>query len=121
MGTVLLRAGIYPKAEEQFRAVLKDSKDDDDAAIGLAAALRGQRATRTIPPSSPRRRGYWKACSARDPHNVEAEFNLAVLLADFLKKPAEAKPLFQRFLSDAPSDHPSRAEADRQVKALGAK
>jgi hypothetical protein len=52
---------------------------------------------------------------------VGAAFNLAVLLADFMKKPAEAKPLFQRFLADAPADHPGRAEADRQVKAIGVK
>jgi tetratricopeptide (TPR) repeat protein len=120
MGTVLLRAGIYQKAAEQFRAVLKDSKDDDDAAIGLAAALRGE-GDKDHPGKFSEAQKVLEGVLSRDPHNVDAEFNLAVLFADFLKKPAEAKPLFQRFLSDAPSDHPSRAEADRQVKALGAK
>jgi len=120
MGTVLLRAGVYPKAEEQFRAVLKDSREDADAQVGLAAALRGQ-ADKDRPAKFQEARKILEALLARDPHNVEAEFNLAVLLSDFLKKPAEAKPLFQRFLVDAPSDHPSRAEADRQIKAMGSK
>jgi tetratricopeptide (TPR) repeat protein len=120
MGTVLLRAGVYSKAEEQFRAVLKDSKDDADAQVGLATALRGQ-ADKDRPAKYHEAQRILESVLSRDPHNVDAEFNLAVLLSDFLKKPAEAKPLFQRFLVDAPSDHPSRAEADRQVKAIGAK
>jgi tetratricopeptide (TPR) repeat protein len=120
MGTVLLRAGVYSKAEEQFRAVLKDSRDDADAQIGLAAALRGQ-ADKDRPAKFHEAQKILENLLARDPHNVEAEFNLAVLLSDFLKKPVEAKPLFQRFLIDAPSDHPARAEADRQIKAMGTK
>jgi hypothetical protein len=53
----------------------------------------------------------------RDPHNTAALFNLGVLYADFLKKPGDAAPFFQRFLSDAPSDHPMRAEAERYMSA----
>jgi tetratricopeptide (TPR) repeat protein len=120
VGTVLLRAGVYHKAEEQFRAVLKDAKEDPDASIGLAAALRGQ--------GDKDKTAKWNEAQkilegvlARDPHNVAAEFNLAILFADFMKKPAEAKPLFQRFLADAPADHPARAEAERQTKAIGTK
>ncbi|HKQ68431.1 MAG TPA: tetratricopeptide repeat protein [Polyangiaceae bacterium] len=120
MGTVLLRAGIYPKAEEQFRTVLKDAKEDDDAAIGLAAALRGQ-GDKDHAAKWNEAQKILEGVLVKDPHNVEAEFNLAVLFADFMKKPAEARPLFQRFMSDAPSDHPARAEALRQIKLLGAK
>src|SRR5262245_30314677 len=104
MGTVLLRAGVYSKAEEQFRAVLKDSREDADAQIGLAAALRGQ-ADKEHSAKLHEAQKILESLLARDPHNVEAEYNLAVLFSDFLKKPAEAKPLFQRFLVDAPSDH----------------
>jgi hypothetical protein len=35
-----------------------------------------------------------------------------------LKKPAEAKPYFQRFLTDAPSDHPSRPDAERYMSTM---
>jgi tetratricopeptide (TPR) repeat protein len=117
MGTVLLRAGVYPKAEDQFRAVLAVSKEDADATIGLAAALRGQ-ADKDRPAKFREAQKLLEAVLARDPHNVGAEFDLAVLLADFLKKPAEATPLFRRFLADSPPDHPARAEADRQLKAV---
>jgi tetratricopeptide (TPR) repeat protein len=120
MGTVLLRAGVYGKAEEQFRAVLKASNDDADASIGLAAALRGQ-GDKDHPAKWNEAQKLLEGVLARDPHNVGAEFNLAILLADFMKKPAEAKPLFQRFLADAPSDHPARPEAERQAKAMGTK
>ena len=79
MGSVLLRAGAYAKAEDQYRAILQVSADDIDAQVGLAAAIRAQ--------------------------------------ADFLKKPGDALPLFKRFLSDAPSDHPARADAEKYVSA----
>jgi tetratricopeptide (TPR) repeat protein len=120
VGTVLLRAGVYGKAEEQFRAVLKVASDDVDAAIGLAAALRGQ-GDKDHTAKWNEAQKVLEGVLARDPHNVGAEFNLAILFSDFMKKPLEAKPLFQRFLADAPADHPARAEADRQAKAIGAK
>jgi len=118
MGTVLLRAGVYPKAEEQFRQVLAVSKDDAAASIGLAAALRGQ-ADKDRPGKIRESQKVLEGVLGRDPHNIDAEFNLGILLADFMKKPADAKPLFQRFLADAPSDHAARPEAERQLKALG--
>jgi tetratricopeptide (TPR) repeat protein len=120
MATVLLRAGIYSKAEDQFRTVLRESKDDADAEVGLAVALRGQ-GEKDRGAKFREAQKILEAVLARDPHNVDAEFNLAVLFSDFLKKPAEAKPLFQRFLVDAPADHPARVEADRQIKVIGAK
>jgi len=43
-----------------------------------------------------------------------------VLYADFLKKPADAAPLFKRFLVDAPTDDPLRASAERYVSAASA-
>jgi tetratricopeptide (TPR) repeat protein len=118
MGTVLLHAGVYPKAEEQFRQVLAVSKEDAAASIGLAAALRGQ-ADKDRPAKFRESQKVLEGVLDRDPHNIDAEFDLGVLLADFLKKPAEAKPLFQRFLADAPAGHVARAEAERQLKALG--
>jgi cytochrome c-type biogenesis protein CcmH/NrfG len=49
----------------------------------------------------------------REPNNLAATFNLAVLCADYLKQPAEAEALYKRFLSEAPDQHPGRAEAER--------
>jgi tetratricopeptide (TPR) repeat protein len=114
MGAVLLRAGAYAKAEEQYRAVLQVAPEDPSAEIGLAAALRGE----SDPKNSAKldeARGILEKVVDRDPHDVAALFNLGVLLADFLKRPADARPYFQRFLDDAPSGHPARADAQRYV------
>jgi tetratricopeptide (TPR) repeat protein len=114
MGGVLLHAGAYAKAEEQYRATLQVSPDDNEAQIGLAAALRGQ-ADSKAPARLEEARQILSKVLERDPHNIAALFNLGVLYADFLKKPAEATPLFQRFLSDAPGDNASRAEAEKFI------
>jgi cytochrome c-type biogenesis protein CcmH/NrfG len=53
----------------------------------------------------------------RDPHNIAALFNLGVLFADFYKRPADGAPYFKRFLSDAPSDHPMRPDAEKYLSA----
>ncbi len=119
MGAVLLHAGAYTRAEEQYRQILALSPDDVDAQVGLAAALRG-----TGDAQHSQRFGEARVILERvlalNPHDTRALFNLAVLEADFLKRPAEAAAHFKRFLADTPSDHPLRAEAERYVSAAGA-
>jgi Flp pilus assembly protein TadD len=119
MGAVLLRAGAYGKAGEQYRAILQVAPDDPSAQVGLAAALRGE-ADAQHPKKLDEARALLEKVLDRDPHNVAALFNLGVLQADFLKHPAEAKPYFQRFLDDAPSAHPSRADAERHIAQVNA-
>jgi tetratricopeptide (TPR) repeat protein len=119
MGVVLLKAGAYARAEEQYREILKVSPDDVEAQVGLAAALRGE-ADAQHPQKLDEARGLLEKALAANPHDTSAEFNLGVLYADFLKRPADAGPLFKRFLSDAPSDHPLRAEAEKYVSASAA-
>lgn len=117
MGAVLVRAGAYGRAAEQYRSALTASPDEAAAQIGLAAALRGEsegKPGKTIDEA----RSLYERVLERDPHNAAANFNLAVLLADTSKKPLEAKPYFERFLDDAPKDHPARAEAERQLAAV---
>jgi tetratricopeptide (TPR) repeat protein len=116
IGSVLLRAGAFPKAEEQFRAILQVSPDDNDAALGMAAALKGEGGAVKVEEA----RQLLQKILERNAHNVGALFNLGVLYNDMLKKPAEAKPYFQRFLADAPADHPSRPDAERYMTALEA-
>lgn len=117
VGTVLLQAGIYDRAAEQFRAVLEIEPDDTAAALGLAAARRGQ-GKREEPAPYLEAEKLLKSVIAREPQNLEATFNLAVLYADFLKRPAEALPLYQRFLEQAPRGHAARPEAERAVAAI---
>ncbi len=110
MGVVLLKAGAYPKAEEQYRQILAVNADDVEAQVGLAAALRGE-ADAQHPQKLEEARALLDKVLAADPHNTSAEFNLGVLLADFLKRPGDAAPLLQavrvrrpqRFTRSAPT------------------
>ena len=119
MGVVLLKAGAYAKAEEQYREILKVSADDVEAQVGLAAALRGE-ADAQHPQKIEEARALLEKVLSANPHDTAALFNLGVLYADFLKRPGDAAPLFKRFLSDAPGDHPLRPEAERYVSAAAA-
>ena len=119
MGVVLLHAGAYAKAEEQYREILKVSPDDTQAQVGLAAALRGG-SDAAHPQRLEEARALLEKVLAADPHETSALFNLGVLYADFLKRPADAGPFFKRFLADAPSDHPLRADAEKYMSAAQA-
>ena len=111
-GTVLLQAGVYDRAAQEFRAVLAVEPESTDAMLGLAAARRGQG-------KRDDQSGYLEAekllegILEREPKNVDATFNLAILYSDYLKRPSDATPLLQRFLDDAPKNHPGRPEAER--------
>jgi tetratricopeptide (TPR) repeat protein len=116
MGGVLLHAGAYVKAGEQFRAILQVSPEDNDAALGLAAALRGEGGPTKVEEA----RQILERILDRNPHSVGALFNLGVLYTDVLKRPADARPLFKRFLAEAPADHPSRPDAEHYMAAIDA-
>jgi tetratricopeptide (TPR) repeat protein len=117
VGTVLLEAGVFDKAGEHFRAVLDAEPENSAAALGLATARRGQGKRDEQGPFLEAEK-LIKGVLEREPKNLDATYNLAVLYADFLKRPAEALPLYQRFLDQAPKSHPARPEADRAVAAL---
>jgi Flp pilus assembly protein TadD len=119
MGVVLLKAGAYAKAEEQYREIMNVSPDDVEAEVGLAAALRGEADAQHAQKLEEARALLEKALAA-NPHDTSALFNLGVLDSDFLKRPADAAPLFKRFLTDAPADHPLRAEAEKYISAAAA-
>jgi Flp pilus assembly protein TadD len=119
MGVVLLKAGAYARAEEQYREIMNVSADDVEAEVGLAAALRGQ-ADAQHPQKLDEARALLEKALAANPHDTSALFNLGVLYSDFLRRPADAAPLFKRFLSDAPADHPLRAEAEKYISAAAA-
>jgi len=117
MGSVLLRAGAFAKAEEQYRVILQIAPEDIDAAVGMAAAMRGS----ADPKNSSKLeavRALLEQALSKDPHHVSALFNMGVLYAEFLKKPAESRTYFERFLSDAPGSHPARAEAERYLSLV---
>ena len=119
MGVVLLKAGSYAKAEEQYSAILKLSPEDTEAQLGLAAALRGEGDDKHTDKYD-QARALLEKVLAHDSHNVAALFNLGILLAEPMKKPVDAAPYFKRFLSEAPSDHPMRPEAERYLSLAAA-
>jgi Tfp pilus assembly protein PilF len=112
MGVVLLQAGVYPRAEKELRAVLDVETDNDEAALGLAAALRGQGKRDSQGPFLEAEK-ILKGVLERDPHQFAAMLNLAVLYADYLGKPDKARPLVDQFLSEAPDKHPGRPVAEK--------
>jgi tetratricopeptide (TPR) repeat protein len=117
VATVLLQAGVYDKAAEQFRAALEAEPENSAAALGLAAARRGQGKREETAPYLEAEK-LIKGVLQREPQNLEATYNLAVLYSDYLKRPAEALPLYQRFIAQAPKSHAARAEAERALAAV---
>ena len=111
-GIVLLQAGVYDKSASELKAVLNIEPDNSMAAIALAAAIRG-RAKKDDQSAYVESERLLQGVLEREPKNLSATFNLAVLYADYLKRPADAEKLFRRFLADAPEKHPARAEAER--------
>ncbi len=116
-GTVLLEAGVYDKAAQEFRGVLKIEPESVDAMLGLAAARRGQ-GKRDDQSGYLEAETLLKSILQREPKNLDATFNLAVLYRAYLKRPADATPLLQRFLADAPKTHPGRPAAERWSSGL---
>lgn len=116
IGVVLLRAGVYDRAATELKAVVDADPEDTDAAVALAAALRGKTKRDNASGFAESER-LLKGVLEREPKNLSALFNLAVLYADYMKRPGEAEPLFKRFLSAAPDKHPARAEAERFLSA----
>ncbi|MEP7048854.1 MAG: tetratricopeptide repeat protein [Pseudomonadota bacterium] len=113
-GTVFLQAGVYDKAAQEFRAVLETEPESSDAMLGLAAARRGQ-GKRDDQSGYLEAEKLLKQLLEREPKNLDATFNLAILYTDYLKRPGDATPLLQRFLLDAPKNHPGRPEAERII------
>lgn len=111
IGTVLLEAGVYDRAAEHFQAVHEQNPDDVAAALGLSAARRGQ-AKKGDTQALGEAESLLKQVLEKQPSNLAATHNLAVLYAYTLDRPAQARPLFQRFLQDSPKSHPARAEAE---------
>lgn len=114
VATVLLQAGVFERAAEEFRAVLAVAPQDVAARIGLAAALRGQ-GTRDNPAPYREAEKILLEVLKTDPGNLAANFNLGLLYTDYLKQPAKAAPLLKQFLANAPDDHPERPLAQKRL------
>ena len=119
IGTVLLQAGVYERAAQQFQAVHEAEPGDVAATLGLAAARRGQY-KKEDPATLVEVEQLLKEVLREQPNHPAATFNLAILYADYVKRPHEATRLFRRFLDDAPKDHSARAEAEKWLSSQSA-
>ena len=96
----------------------KVSPDDVEAAGRASRRRCAARPTRSTRRSSKRRAALLEKVLAANPHDTSALFNLGVLYADFLKRPADAAPLFKRFLVRR-AERPPAARRGREVHVGG--
>ncbi|GAB4513860.1 MAG: hypothetical protein Tsb0020_32240 [Haliangiales bacterium] len=114
--SVLLDAGDYPRARAELEAVVAQNPEDMNARIALGVAHRGQG-------EYDRAQSIWETVIQEAPRRSrvrgDALFNVAVLKMNFLEDEAGAGVAFERFLQEAPRNHPSRSLAEQKKKELG--
>jgi tetratricopeptide (TPR) repeat protein len=111
--SVLLRAGDYAAARSEYEKVLAVTPDDMDARVALGICLRG------LGKPAEAEAEYQKALTAA-PNHAAALFNLGVLRAEFQSRPADALPLFEKYLDVSAKDDPQRKAAERYLSELKA-
>lgn len=112
-GSVLLHAGDYEGARDEYQAVLRIDEADHDARVALAIALRG------LGRHEGARRHYERVLE-ESPNHLGAVFNLAILRAEFLEQRPQSRELFVRFMELAPRNHPRRAMAQQYLDEIPA-
>lgn len=112
--TVLLKAGVYAKAVEHFRAVLAVEPESTSAKLGLAACLRALGAS--DPSQYEAAEALLRQVLERAPEHWAAMFNLALLYSDFLARPDAARPLYRELTTATPPDHPARELSRRWLE-----
>lgn len=110
-GSLFLHAGDYESAARSYRAVLEREEGDLDARVALGVALRGQGQHREAAREL-------ESVLERAPSYGPALYDLGILRAEFLDDRANARPLFERFLTVWSTNGPERTEAERYVRDL---
>lgn len=113
---VLIDVGDYERARKELKVVVQSSPDDLDAQLAYGAALRGKGAHLEA-------KATWDTVVARAPMRsrvrADALYNLAILQLNFLEDEKAAAAAFDRYLEQAPIDHPKRKSAEESKKELG--
>lgn len=114
--SVLMDAGDYAKAAVELRKVLATDPTDLDARNALGVAQRGLK-------KYDRAKATWERVVKSAPPNSrvrgDALWNLAVLQMDFYMNEKAAKAAVDRYLQEAPKNHPMRKKALERKKELG--
>ena len=114
--SVLLDAGDFMRAKQELQTIVEKHPDDLSARVSLGVALRGAK-------EFDQAKQTWERvvndAPRRSRSRADALFDLAILRADFQEDPKGAKEYLDRFLQDAPGNHPKRAAAEEKKKELG--
>jgi tetratricopeptide (TPR) repeat protein len=114
--SVLLDAGDYGRAKQELTAVASQNPEDMGAQVALGVAHRGLG-------EYDQAKSIWEKVVQEAPRRSRARgdalFNIAVLQMTFLEDEKGAITSFDRFLQEAPRNHPKRKAAEEKKKELG--
>ncbi len=114
--SVLLDAGDYGRAKQELTAVASQNPEDMGAQVALGVAHRGLG-------EYAQAKSIWEKVVQEAPRRSRARgdalFNIAVLQMTFLEDEKGAVTSFDRFLQEAPRNHPKRKAAEEKKKELG--
>jgi tetratricopeptide (TPR) repeat protein len=114
--SVLLDAGDYGRAKQELTAVATQNPEDMGAQVALGVAHRGLG-------EYDQAKSIWEKVVQEAPRRSRARgdalFNIAVLQMTFLEDEKGAAASFDRFLQEAPRNHPKRKAAEEKKKELG--
>ena len=114
--SVLMDAGDYGRAKEELASVVTQNPDDLSARVALGVAHRGMG-------EYDRAKTLWENVAQDAPLRSrvrgDALFDLAILQMYFLGNEKAAVTALERFLQDAPRNHPKRKDAENKKKELG--
>lgn len=117
--SVLLDAGDYARAKTELQAVVESTHADPktlfNGLIALGVAHRGLK-------EYDQARAAWDRVVKAAPRNSKARgdalFNLVILQMRFLQDEKAATAAVERYLEEAPENHPGRKEAEKLRKEL---
>ncbi|MEM9491354.1 MAG: tetratricopeptide repeat protein, partial [Myxococcota bacterium] len=114
--SVLLDAGDFGRAKAELTAVVDSKPDDFSARVALGLACRGLG-------EYDQAKSHWERvvsrASPRSQVRGDALFNLAILQMNFVEDYKAANTALDRYLQEAPRNHPKRKMAQEKKKELG--
>jgi Tfp pilus assembly protein PilF len=108
---VYLDCGDYGSALKELSKLTDTHVGNVPAWVALGVAQRG------LGKLDEARHSYEKALSL-DANDAGALYNMGVLLMDFKKEPAQARPYFERFMHASDYGNPKRGDADERLKEI---
>lgn len=115
---VLLDAGDYGRAKTELTAIVESRPDDYAAHVALGVAQRG---LGELPEAKKTWDRVVNDAGKRSAARADALWNLATLKLDFTEDAAGGKADLERYLQEAPANHPRRQDAEGKCKEVSCK